>query len=63
MNLDFDPIWNRYPDDPYPVYKELRERAPVFYAPRSELFVMTRYDDVEWVFKSADLFSSKPDRR
>ena len=33
--------------DPYPVYKQLRDAAPVYYLPELNLHVVTRYDSAE----------------
>ncbi|MGW5848679.1 cytochrome P450 [Streptomyces sp. NPDC055254] len=33
-------------DDPYPSYRELRERSPVHFNPRTGLFFLSRYEDI-----------------
>jgi cytochrome P450 len=33
--------------DPYPVYRRLREEAPLYYNERYDFFALSRYDDVE----------------
>jgi cytochrome P450 len=43
--------------DPYPVYRALREQAPVFRLPDGSLF-LTRYADMERVYKDNARFSS-----
>jgi cytochrome P450 len=57
--LDFDPYSDRWRDDPYPKYRELRDRAPVHYAPGSGTWTVSRYDDVVGVLKNTEVFSSK----
>ena len=58
MTLDYDPFSPRFRDDPYPVYRALREHAPVHFAPESKMFCVSRHDDVSQVLRRADLFSS-----
>jgi len=43
--------------DPYPVYRALRERAPVKLMPDGSYF-LTRYDDLSRIYRDAKLFSS-----
>ena len=45
-------------DDPYPVWKGLRERCPVFTEPRFNVVVVTRYDDIVDVARRTDDFTS-----
>ena len=47
-------------EDWYPAYDDLRENAPVYQVPGTELFVLTRYEDVAWVSKRTDLFANGP---
>ena len=47
--------------DPYPVYKQLRDAAPVYYLPELNLHVVTRYDLLREAIKRADDFSSRFD--
>jgi cytochrome P450 len=35
--------------DPYPTYAEMRENAPVVFVPQMDLWMLTRWDDVETV--------------
>ncbi len=58
MPLDYDPFSSRFRDDPYPAYRELRERAPLHFAPESKLYCVARHDDVVQVLRRVDLFSS-----
>jgi len=46
-------------DDPYPVYKQLRAEEPVCYVDSVGLWLVTRWDDVQHVDKSPDLFSGE----
>jgi len=63
VGVEFEPLSNRWQQDPYPVYRELRDQAPVHYAPESDHFVVTRYEDVAHVLRSPEVFASKRDRR
>ena len=62
MTVDFDPLADDWNQDPYPIYRELRDHAPVHYARGSEQFVLTRFDDVEYALETPEIFSSKMDR-
>jgi len=50
--------WQRWRDDPSPIYRELRDLHPVFHEPSRSLYLVTRYDDVELVLKDSQRFSS-----
>lgn len=54
----FDPLEPAQHANPYPVYAELRREAPVFYNPKYDMWVVTRYADVAAVLKQHDIFSS-----
>jgi cytochrome P450 len=56
--IHFDPLEPEQRRDPYPVYAEARERAPVFYAEKYGFWVVTRYEDVLEVLKDDETFSS-----
>jgi cytochrome P450 len=58
MPVDYDPFSSRFRDDPYPVYRELREHAPVHFAPESKMHCVARHEDVVQVLRRVDLFSS-----
>ena len=45
-------------DDPYPVYRELRDQAPVHHHPGRDLWTLSRWDDVEAAAKDWETFSS-----
>ena len=57
--MQFDPL--RYEDlrNPYPIYRKLRDEAPVYQTPGSGIWCVSRYDDVQAVLKSPDAFSSR----
>jgi cytochrome P450 len=45
--------------DPYRAYRRLRDEAPVYFAPRSRVWCVSRHDDVAAVLKDCDAFSSR----
>jgi hypothetical protein len=44
--------------DPYPVYRMLRQEAPVYLEPDAGSYVLTRFDDVYGILKDHETFSS-----
>jgi cytochrome P450 len=56
--LDYDPLISREWEDPYPAYRRLRDEAPVHFAPGSNTWTLSRYDDVVFALKHPELFSS-----
>jgi cytochrome P450 len=44
--------------DPYPVFRRLREEAPLYYNDRYDFFALSRYDDVERGFRERERFIS-----
>lgn len=58
VDEDFDPLDPEYLADPYPYYERFRERAPVFYAPKIDFWVVSRYGDVQEIVKDPETFSN-----
>lgn len=56
-SLDLRALPREFYDNPYPVYRHLRETEPVKRLPDGSLF-LTRYDDVVAVYRDARTFSS-----
>ena len=52
VNL-FDPAVQ---EDWYPTYDLLRDEAPVWKMPGTNMYVLTRFDDVQYVLRRTDLF-------
>jgi cytochrome P450 len=48
---------------PYQAYDELREKAPVYFDPRTQMFILTRYDDILMVLGDNARFSNADRRR
>ena len=56
---DLDPFSPGCRQDPYPVYRELRDRAPVHHVDSMKAWCVTRFDDVQHVLKNPEVFSSR----
>src|SRR5262245_11110346 len=56
--MDFDPPALSALDDPYPIFRELREKHPVFHSAERDLWVVSRYDDVRAVLLDQETFAS-----
>ncbi|GAA2143125.1 cytochrome P450 [Actinomadura napierensis] len=57
--LVFDPYDYEFHEDPYPLYRRLREEAPVFHAERDDLWVVSRHADVFDVLRDDAAFSNR----
>jgi len=57
--VSFDPFSPAWRDDPYPKYRELRDRAPVHWSPEAGVFCVSRYEDVMGVLRAHDRLSSR----
>jgi cytochrome P450 len=44
--------------DPYPIFRRMREEAPLYYNEKHDFYAVSRFDDVESVLKDARTFSS-----
>ena len=58
VNSDFDPLAPDYLADPYPYFAEFRREARIFYAPKIDFWVVSRYEDVQNVVKDPETFSN-----
>ena len=47
-----------YLADPYPILDALRERVPVFYAPALDMWVVTRFAEIDEIFRNPARFSA-----
>jgi cytochrome P450 len=56
--LDYDPFAYRTQDDPYPVYRQMRAEAPLYFSERHGFWALSRYADVRRALKDARTFSS-----
>ena len=54
----FDPFDLDIKADPYPVYRRLRDEAPLYYNQRHDFYLVSRYDDVQRCLAEQDVFLS-----
>jgi cytochrome P450 len=57
--LYFDPYTVEIWSDPYPVYRRLREEAPVYYNERYDFYACSRFEDVERALLDKETFSNR----
>jgi cytochrome P450 len=57
-DLYWDPFMTELRDDPYPLWKRLRDEAPVYYNDRYDFWVLSRFHDIEMAHKDPVTFSS-----
>jgi cytochrome P450 len=56
--VDFDPFSDVYFGDPTPVYRRLRDEAPVYFNERYGFYALSRFDDVVAAHRDWQAFSS-----
>jgi cytochrome P450 len=56
--FEFDPFSYELDADPYPIYKRMRNEAPVYYHERLDFYALTRFEDVHRAFVDWQSFSS-----
>ena len=54
----YDPYDTEIDDDPYPVWKRLRDDAPLYYNEKFEFYALSRWDDVEAALLDWDTYRS-----
>lgn len=57
-SLDYNPLSAEQRENPYALFKRAHREAPVFFSPRFNLWVVTRYEDIWTVLKDPARFSS-----
>jgi len=58
MTLDYEPMSAQNWQDPYPVYRQLRDEAPLHRAPDSGTWCLSRHADVVAALRQPEIFSS-----
>ena len=58
VSPDFDPFDPDYLAGPYPYFARLRSETPVFYAPKIDFWVVSRYEDIQTIVKDPETFSN-----
>jgi len=56
--VSFDPYQVEITKNPYPVYKRMRDEAPLYYNAEYDFYALTRYDDVRAGHADYETFSS-----
>jgi cytochrome P450 len=56
--LKFDPYAQEYFDDPYEIYRRMRDEAPLYYDEEQDFYALTRHADVAAALKDHEAFSS-----
>ena len=56
--LVFSPVSQEYFDNPYEIYKRMRDEAPIYYDEDEDFYALTRHEDVAAALKDTDSFSS-----
>ncbi len=59
MAVEFNPFSSLKAEDLPPLYRELRDHAPVHWSAEGEIFSVSRYEDVLAVMKDSETFSSE----
>jgi cytochrome P450 len=54
--LYYDPCDFAIDDDPYPVWKRLRDEAPLYHNEKYDFYALSRYDDVEPALQDWDTY-------
>lgn len=54
----YDPYLREIVKEPYPVYKRLREEAPLYYNEKYDFYAVSRYSDVQKCFADHETFIS-----
>ncbi|KMO80615.1 cytochrome P450 [Mycolicibacterium chubuense] len=56
--LVFNPVSQDYFDNPYEIYRRMRDEAPLYYDEEEDFYALTRHADVAAAFKDHEAFSS-----
>ena len=56
--LVFDPFSEEYFNDPFDIYRRMRDEAPIYYDTGRDFYALSRHEDVAAALKDHDSFSS-----
>jgi cytochrome P450 len=56
--LDYDPFSDEILDDPFPIYKRLRDESPVHWLPQYNAWAISRFEDVWQVGQQPECFAA-----
>ncbi|MCV7290651.1 cytochrome P450 [Mycolicibacterium wolinskyi] len=54
----FDPFSEDYFNNPFDIYRQMREEAPLYYSAEQDFYALTRHEDVAAALKDHEAFSS-----
>jgi hypothetical protein len=57
--VEYDPYVYQVHEDPYPIYRALRDQAPAYHNPALDFWALSRHADVLAAFKDLETFSSR----
>ena len=57
-DLYYDPYDFEIDTDPYPIWKRMRDEAPLYYNEKFDFYALSRFDDVEHAFKDWETYPS-----
>ena len=57
--IAFDPYDYAFQEDPYPVYARLREQEPLHYNEQHDLWVLSRYADIQHALRTEGTYSNR----
>ncbi len=57
-DVSYDPYDAELNDDPYPMFRRLREEMPLYYNQRYDFYALSRYSDVDAALTDHETFSS-----
>jgi cytochrome P450 len=57
-DLYYDPFNTEIDKDPYPLWRRLREEAPLYYNEKHDFFALSRFDDVDKAMMNWDAYRS-----
>ncbi len=58
-DLVFDPYDHEIMLNPHPLFRRLREEAPLYYNPEHDFYAVSRFEDIEKVLLTRDVFISR----
>ena len=56
--MELNPFSHQFQEDPYPVYRQLRDETPLYYSENLDFYALTRYADVVDASQQPLLYSS-----
>ncbi|WP_319436794.1 cytochrome P450 [Mycobacterium sp. RTGN5] len=56
--LVFDPFSQQYFENPFDIYRRMRDEAPIYYDAKEDYYAISRHEDVAAALKDHDSFSS-----